>query len=67
MLMMLTFVILIFGISLAIATAQEKILLIARTNTRTVKRMGAFVLLGIGIWLIALAIYADFFAQIFLV
>ena len=63
--MALTFVGLIFGLAFAIASSQDSIIKKARTNTRTVKRIGAYMLLIVGVWTLTLAIFADFFGTIF--
>lgn len=59
------FVLLVFGLALAIATAQEAVIGTARAHTRMVKRWGGYILLGVGTWTILLAVFADFFARIF--
>jgi len=63
--MALTFMALIFGLTLAIASSQDRIIKKARTSTRTVKRIGGYILLVIGVWTLALALFANFFSTIF--
>ena len=63
--MSLVFVLLVFGLAFAIATAQEVVIRVARAHTRTVRQWGGYVLLGVGIWTILLAVFAGFFARIF--
>jgi len=58
-------VLLMFGLSLVIATAQEHIVGMLRANVTQVKRWGGGILILIGLWLIVLGIWADTFAQIF--
>lgn len=58
-------VLLMFGLSLAIATAQEQIVGVLRANVTQVKRWGGLILILIGLWLVALGIWANAFAQIF--
>ena len=58
-------VLLMFGLSLVIATAQEQIVGALRANVIQVKRWGGVILMLIGLWLITLGIWANTFAQIF--
>jgi hypothetical protein len=58
-------VLLMFSLSLLIATAQEQIVGALRANVTQVKRWGGVILMFIGLWLIALGIWAKAFAQIF--
>ena len=57
--------ILLFSLSLLIALAQEHVVNTLRANTARVKRWSGYILLGVGLWLLALALWADFFAQLF--
>ncbi len=59
----LTMSALMFILALAIALAQESIVARLRANTEQVKIWGGRVLMVVGLWLIALAIWADFFVQ----
>ncbi|MBI2843910.1 MAG: hypothetical protein HYX78_10965 [Armatimonadetes bacterium] len=54
-----------FGLSLAVSTAQETIVATLRARMEDVKRWGGWILLIVGIWLIILAAFARFFARIF--
>lgn len=54
-----------FVMAFAIATAQEEIVAAARAHVGDVKRWGGLILVGVGLWLIALAVFAGFFARIF--
>jgi predicted histidine transporter YuiF (NhaC family) len=58
-------VLLMFGLSLVIATAQEQLVSTLRASVTQVKRWGGVILILIGLWLIALGIWADTFARIF--
>lgn len=58
-------VLLMFGLSLVIATAQEHIVDMLRANVTQVKRWGGAILILIGLWLIVLGIWANMFAHIF--
>ncbi len=55
---------LMFVLALAVAFAQEKLVARMRANTEQIKVWGGRILLLVGIWLIALAIWADFFMQV---
>lgn len=54
-----------FGLSFSIAVVQAKVASSLRVRTQQVKRWGGYVLIIVGLWLIALAIWADFFASVF--
>ncbi|MER3401667.1 MAG: hypothetical protein C4313_11250 [Thermoflexus sp.] len=58
-------VLLLFTLSVAIATAQEEIVRTVHAHLRDVRRWGGWILIGIGLWLLTLAILAPFFARIF--
>jgi hypothetical protein len=58
-------VVLMFSLSFAIGRAQEGIVEKLKLNSPTVKRWGAYILMGVGVWLIILTIFADFFATIY--
>ncbi|MGH2544313.1 MAG: hypothetical protein ACRDIB_16095 [Ardenticatenaceae bacterium] len=60
-----TITLLLFGLVAAIATAQERVVATLRANVTQVKQWGGVVLLFVGAWLIALAIWAEFFVQFF--
>lgn len=70
--MFITFLITIFTIIfvmgllvILIGTAQNRVLQSLRTSPQRVKRWGGFILILVGSWLIALAIWADTFSRIF--
>lgn len=54
-----------FILSLAIATAQEGLIGTLRTHVKEVKKWGGWILILVGIWLISLTVFADFFARIY--
>lgn len=60
-----TIVLLIFGVSWAISTAQEGVVARLRTSTPAVKRWGGYILVAVGSWFIALGAFAGFFSGIF--
>lgn len=61
----LALVLLLFGLALAVARAQEGLLITLRTHTADVKRWGGRILILVGVWFLLLAIFADFFARFF--
>lgn len=54
-----------FGLSLGIAIAQERVTDALRASVVTIKRWGGGILILVGVWLIILAIWADTFADLF--
>lgn len=60
-----TMVLLMFGLALAIATAQERIVATLQARVAEVKRWGGWILVLVGVWFLVLAIFANVFAQIF--
>lgn len=54
-----------FSLALLIGAAQERLVDAMRAGTRQIKQWSGVVLLLVGAWLIALAIWAEFFARIF--
>jgi TRAP-type C4-dicarboxylate transport system permease large subunit len=61
----LVMIVLMFGIALAVALAQEQLVSTLKARTRQVKQAGGSVLILVGIWLLVLGIWSDFFAEIF--
>lgn len=55
---------LMFVLALAVALAQEALVARLRANTERIKIWGGRILTLVGIWLILLAIWADFFIQL---
>lgn len=58
-------VVLLFGLALAIGTAQEHLVRTLQAGAAQVKHWGGAILILVGLWLIVLAIWADTFAQLF--
>lgn len=58
-------VVLVFALALVIAAAQERVAAAMKEGAPAVKRWGGRVLVLVGAWLVALAVFADFFAGIF--
>lgn len=54
-----------FALALAVATAQERLVATLRTGVVSIKRWGGRILILVGLWLIVLGVWADFFAQFF--
>ncbi|HBY97248.1 MAG: hypothetical protein M5U01_28945 [Ardenticatenaceae bacterium] len=61
----LVVVLLMFLLAFAIASAQEGIIAVVRAHVGEVKRWGGRILIAVGIWFIALAAFAGFFARLF--
>ena len=61
----LALVVLMFALALLIATAQQRTVQALQAGAPEVKRWGGRVLLVVGAWLIALAVFAGFFARVF--
>ncbi len=61
----LVIVLLLFGLAAAVASAQERVVATLQASVGQIKRWGGWVLIGIGFWTLALAIWADEFARIF--
>lgn len=56
---------LLFAAALGVAIAQEELTAQLETSAATIKRWGGHVLIAVGVWLLALAIFADTFARVF--
>ena len=56
---------LMFGLSLLIARAQEHVVKALRARVVQVKQWGGRILILVGVWLIILSVWADTFARIF--
>jgi len=54
-----------FGLSFAVATAQEVVTRMADIGAGVVKRWGGRILIGVGLWLVVLALGANVFARFF--
>lgn len=53
------------ALAAAIAAAQERLVGVMRAGVTQVKQWGGVILIGVGVWFLILAIWADFFARIF--
>jgi hypothetical protein len=53
------------ALATAIAAAQERLVGAMRAGVTQVKQWGGVILIGVGVWFLILAIWADFFARIF--
>lgn len=56
-------VVLIFGLALAVGTAQERFVARLRASTLAVKRSGGYILIAVGTWFLLLAIFSNFFKR----
>lgn len=56
---------LVFTSAFAVAGAQESTLERIKAQAPTVKRWGGRVLIVLGVWFLALAVFAIFFAELF--
>ena len=61
----LVIVLLMFTLSVAVAGAQERLVSAMRAHVADVKRWGGWILVAVGLWLMALTVFADFFATLF--
>ncbi len=53
------------GLSFVVGRAQEHTLQRIQANSTQVKRWGGWILIAVGTWFVVLAIWADFFAEVF--
>ena len=60
-----TLVVLTFGLVYAVATAREAFVDRLRRGTPNVKRWGGGLLVVVGVWMLSLAVFADFFSRVF--
>jgi hypothetical protein len=56
---------LMFGLAVLVTTAREKTIRSLRIATSSAKRFGGILLVGVGLWFVALAVWADFFGELF--
>lgn len=56
---------LLFSSAYLVSRASEKTLENLKARTSSVKTWGGWILVAVGVWLLGLAIFADFFAAIF--
>jgi cytochrome c biogenesis protein CcdA len=61
----LTLVVLIFGAALIVASAQQVVVERLQAPSTAVKRWGGWVLVVVGIWFLALTIWAGPFSRLF--
>lgn len=61
----LVIVLLLFGLAFSLGAAESRLVETLRLRTGVIKRYGGYVLLGVGVWFIALALFAEFFADVF--
>lgn len=61
----ITIVLLLVALAFFVGTAQEGVTARLRASVGAVKRAGAAVLLAAGAWFVLLAVFADFFADVF--
>lgn len=60
-----TMTVLFFLLATGIALAQEQLVSTLRAHTLRVKHWGGYILILVGIWLISLTVFVDFFARLF--
>jgi cytochrome c biogenesis protein CcdA len=58
-------VLLAFGAALFVALAHEQVTERVGANAPAIKRWGGYILVVVGLWLVALGVFADFFAGVF--
>lgn len=58
-------VLLLFGLAAAVAMAQERVVTTLQASVGQVKRWGGWILIVVGLWTLALAIWAEQFSRIF--
>lgn len=56
---------LMFTAAFTVSRAQESTVERIQASAPAVKRWGGVVLIAVGVWFVTLAVFADFFAQIF--
>lgn len=56
---------LVFIAAFGIATAQDQTIERMRAHAPRVKKWGGWILVTVGAWFLTLAVFADFFAEIF--
>lgn len=61
----LVLVVMFVGLSLVIGNVQQHTVKRIQASSTEVKRWGGWILVGVGTWFVVLAIWADFFADIF--
>jgi len=61
----LVIVLLLFGLALAVGTAQDALVEAIRARGPQAKHWGGAILVLVGVWFLILAIWADAFADVF--
>jgi hypothetical protein len=61
----LVIVVLMFSLSLSLASAQERVVTTMQAGAPSVKRWGGRILVLVGAWFIILAVFAGSFARVF--
>lgn len=61
----LVLVLMFVGLSFVVGRSRERTLNRIQASSRQVKRWGGWILVGIGLWFVALAVAPDFFARLF--
>lgn len=61
----LVIVLLLFGLAAAVATAQERVVSTLQAGVTQIKRWGGVILIAVGLWTLASAVWADEFARLF--
>lgn len=56
---------LVFGAAFGVAGAQDETIARIKAQTPRVKKWGGWILMAVGAWFLVLAVFADFFAEIF--
>ena len=57
--------VLAFGAALFVARAQERVAERIGASAPAIKRWGGHILVTVGLWLVALGVFSDFFARVF--
>jgi cytochrome c biogenesis protein CcdA len=58
-------VLLLFGLAAAMASAQERVVATLQAGVLQIKRWGGVILIAVGLWTLASAIWAEAFARFF--
>lgn len=56
---------LVFGAAFTVAHSEQRVVETIKAKTTTIKRWGGWTMAAVGLWLLSLAVFADFFAGIF--
>ncbi|MAT82943.1 MAG: hypothetical protein CMD39_01500 [Gammaproteobacteria bacterium] len=62
-----TLVALTFSAVLAVATAEERVASRLKARAPAIKKFSGYLVMLVGVWMLALAIFADWFAKVFTV